>query len=168
MLDVLFVWFFPNCINKFIVWPCQILLDKKLLKILTRNWVKSVFTYLQTFYSVFLINVSTLFYSLSSWEALLQTLYQHVIIFFFFVALINTAWISPYSVWMRENTDQKKLLIWTLFTQCRSDRAFILSQSGHFVISLILNQRLQVERRHFFFDAVLFRNSYCEIISLSK
>ena len=26
--------------------------------------------------------------------------------------------ISPYSVWMRENTDQKKLRIWTLFTQC--------------------------------------------------
>ena len=25
--------------------------------------------------------------------------------------------ISPYSVRMRENTDQKKLLIWTLFTQ---------------------------------------------------
>ena len=61
MLDVLFVWFFPNGINKFIVWPCQILLDKKLLKILRRNWVKSVFTYLQTFYSIFLIKVSTLF-----------------------------------------------------------------------------------------------------------
>ena len=26
--------------------------------------------------------------------------------------------ISPYSVQMRENTDQKKLRIWTLFTQC--------------------------------------------------
>ena len=26
--------------------------------------------------------------------------------------------ISPYSVRMRENTDQKKLRIWTLFTQC--------------------------------------------------
>ena len=26
--------------------------------------------------------------------------------------------ISPYSVQMRENTDQKKLLIWTLFRQC--------------------------------------------------
>ena len=26
--------------------------------------------------------------------------------------------ISPYSVWMRENTEQKKLRIWTLFTQC--------------------------------------------------
>ena len=25
--------------------------------------------------------------------------------------------ISPYSVWMRENTDQKKLRIWTLLTQ---------------------------------------------------
>ena len=27
--------------------------------------------------------------------------------------------ISPYSVRMRENTDQKKLRIWTLFTQWR-------------------------------------------------
>ena len=26
--------------------------------------------------------------------------------------------ISPYSVRMRENTDQKKIRIWTLFTQC--------------------------------------------------
>ena len=26
--------------------------------------------------------------------------------------------ICPYSVRMRENTDQKKLRIWTLFTQC--------------------------------------------------
>ena len=29
--------------------------------------------------------------------------------------------ISPYSVRMRKNTDQKKLLIWTLFTQCIFD-----------------------------------------------
>ena len=27
--------------------------------------------------------------------------------------------ISPYSVRMRENTDQKKFRIWTLFTQCK-------------------------------------------------
>ena len=27
---------------------------------------------------------------------------------------------SPYSFRMHENTDQKKLLIWTLFTQCHS------------------------------------------------
>ena len=26
--------------------------------------------------------------------------------------------ISPYSVWMKENTDQKILRIWTLFTEC--------------------------------------------------
>ena len=25
---------------------------------------------------------------------------------------------SPYSVWIQENTDQKKLRIWTFFTQC--------------------------------------------------
>ena len=29
--------------------------------------------------------------------------------------------ISPYSVRMRENTDQKKLPIWTLFTQCNPE-----------------------------------------------
>ena len=27
-------------------------------------------------------------------------------------------WISPYLARMQENTDQKKLRIWTLFTQC--------------------------------------------------
>ena len=30
----------------------------------------------------------------------------------------ETGSISPYSVQVQENTDQKKLLIWTLFTQC--------------------------------------------------
>ena len=30
--------------------------------------------------------------------------------------------ISPYSARMRENTDQKKLHIWTLFTQCKKYR----------------------------------------------
>ena len=30
--------------------------------------------------------------------------------------------ISPYSARMRENTDQKKLHIWTLFTQCKKFR----------------------------------------------
>ena len=33
--------------------------------------------------------------------------------------------ISPYSVRMRENTDQKKLRIWTRFTQCMSYAQFI-------------------------------------------
>ena len=36
----------------------------------------------------------------------------------FFLVLIFPHSISPYSVRMRENTDQKKLCIWTLFTQC--------------------------------------------------
>ena len=43
----------------------------------------------------------------------------------FFWSLFSRIWteygeirsISPYSVQMRENTDQKKLRIWTLFTQ---------------------------------------------------
>ena len=33
--------------------------------------------------------------------------------------------ISPYSVRMRENTDQKKLRIWTLFTQCKKILLFL-------------------------------------------
>ena len=51
--------------------------------------------------------------------------------------------ISPYSVRMRENTDQKKLRIWTLFTQCFSElhdfcEKFIFAQSWvHFAILLI-------------------------------
>ena len=32
--------------------------------------------------------------------------------------------ISPYSVQMRENTDQKKLRIWTLFTQCEVFKSY--------------------------------------------
>ena len=34
--------------------------------------------------------------------------------------LTGTGSISPYSVQMWENTDQKKLRIWTHFTQCLS------------------------------------------------
>ena len=37
--------------------------------------------------------------------------------------LLHSDWIrrgTPYSVRVRENTDQKKLHIWTLFTQCNS------------------------------------------------
>ena len=44
----------------------------------------------------------------------------------FFWSIFSRIWteygeilpISPYSVRMRENTDQKKLRIWTLFMQC--------------------------------------------------
>ena len=36
----------------------------------------------------------------------------------YFVFLGHPFCISPYSYRMRENTDQKKLCIWTLFTQC--------------------------------------------------
>ena len=34
--------------------------------------------------------------------------------------------ISPYSVRMRENTDQKKLRIWTLFTQWMRNKASVV------------------------------------------
>ena len=33
--------------------------------------------------------------------------------------------ISPYSVRMRANTEQKKLRIWTLFTQCKSKLKYV-------------------------------------------
>ena len=35
---------------------------------------------------------------------------------------------SPYSVKIRENTDQKKLSIWTLFTQCRARKSRKISR----------------------------------------
>ena len=51
-----------------------------------------------------------------------------------------TAWrvskygdISPYSVQMRENTDQKKLRIWTLFTQWMSLMITINDLENRFV-----------------------------------
>ena len=46
--------------------------------------------------------------------------------------------ISPYSVWMRENTDQKKLRIWTLFTQffpCTKSNKITLSCTVYKTIS---------------------------------
>ena len=42
---------------------------------------------------------------------------------------LNTERFSPYSVRMRVNTDQKKLRIWTLFTQCFLVR-FIVSSNA--------------------------------------
>ena len=43
--------------------------------------------------------------------------------------------ISPYSVQMRENTDQKKLRIWTLFTQCElCNYEFIKPIQANFII----------------------------------
>ena len=59
---------------------------------------------------------------------------------YFILFIINTVWqcptlcekcpntefflvrVFPYSVRIRENADQKKLLIWTLFTQCKTVR----------------------------------------------
>ena len=49
----------------------------------------------------------------------------------FFWSMFSRIWtkygeirsISPYSVRMRENTDQKKLRIWTLFLQCMVKKA---------------------------------------------
>ena len=46
--------------------------------------------------------------------------------------------ISPYSVRMRENTDQKKLRTWTLFTQCFSNWGwfwmFFYKGTNHFFV----------------------------------
>ena len=129
------------------------------MKILRRNWVKSVFTYLQTFHSVFLIRVSTLFSKLK----LLGSFTTNIISTcdnFLFLCRIDQHCVNL-SVFSSNagKYGPEKLLIWTLFTQCRSDRAFILLQSGHLVISLLLSQILQVERRHFFFR----RCSFLEI-----
>ena len=51
---------------------------------------------------------------------------KHVRIRSFFWSVFSRIWTeyggllrkSPYTVQMRENTDQKKLSIWTVFTQC--------------------------------------------------
>ena len=45
---------------------------------------------------------------------------------------------SPYSVRIHENMDQKKLLIWTLFTQCLSNEYYIKGRISRYnVIYLI-------------------------------
>ena len=43
---------------------------------------------------------------------------------YFPTSVLNTGryFVSPCSVWMRENTDEKKLRIWTLFTRCYKKR----------------------------------------------
>ena len=62
--------------------------------------------------------------------------------------------ISPYSGRIRENTDQKKLRMWTLFTQCFSKRFLRKSiKSGHGNLVLIAST-VQVElwKLNFNFD----------------
>ena len=41
--------------------------------------------------------------------------------------------ISPYLVRMRENTDQKKLHIWTLFTQCKHNSNILTLSNFSFI-----------------------------------
>ena len=40
--------------------------------------------------------------------------------------------ISPYSVRLRENTDQIKLRIWPLFTQCSQQKQYLKNVTAHF------------------------------------
>ena len=49
--------------------------------------------------------------------------------------------ISPYSVRMRENTNQKKLRIWTLFTQCKL-KPIMLLLIFHYHIRLVKGRSL--------------------------
>ena len=54
--------------------------------------------------------------------------------FFLVRIFMHSDWIqsiSPYSVRMRENTDQKKLRIWTLFTQCLFNHSFTSSNLNY-------------------------------------
>ena len=45
--------------------------------------------------------------------------------------------ISPYSVRMPENMDQKKLRIWTLFTQCRLGEVIQKSNKFHMIVTVM-------------------------------
>ena len=54
---------------------------------------------------------------------------------------------SPYSVWMQENTDQKKCHIWTLFTQCICN---ILEESAAIRDIYIREASFDVFPLHFF------------------
>ena len=61
---------------------------------------------------------------------------------------------SPYSVQIRENTDQKKLRIWALFTQCRKIRALwnfkifqnfhLFRETSNFIKNLIFEWYLRI------------------------
>ena len=57
--------------------------------------------------------------------------------------------ISPYSVRMQENTDQKKLRIWTLFTQWRISEGFHMEYKNILVKALFENG-LASRQKNFF------------------
>ena len=68
LLHISFVWRFSDCIDKFTIRQCQILLHKEFLKVLKRNSVNffvSVLMYLYVVSSGSLINLNILFSKLT-------------------------------------------------------------------------------------------------------
>ena len=51
--------------------------------------------------------------------------------------------ISPYSVRMRENTDQKKLSIWTLFTPCYAQIPIFTIPDSRVNVSFLFQPKIQ-------------------------
>ena len=62
--------------------------------------------------------------------------------------------ISPYSVQMRQNTDQKKLRIWTLFTQCFLMCDHLIFKSFLFQMGIFRRTRVP------FFEWTILRSSH--------
>ena len=83
---------------------------------------------------------------------------------------------STYSVRIQENTDQKKLRIWTLFTQCTENLSVTLPlsfrcnspvgmQEGANVINLELNCRLKGTVMHEIGHSIgMFKGFICQVV----
>ena len=80
------------------------------IKLSERNWKQNLSLY---YHCVESVQTRSFFWSVFS---LIRTEYREI------------RSISPYSVRMRENTDQKKLRIWTLFTQCTNNQVKVSSK----------------------------------------
>ena len=70
----------------------------------------------------------------------------------------------PISVQIQENTDHKKLCIWTIFTQCHQVylKQLLFLFSGQFVTFLVLNQILD-----FMYEPSWSRRIFCEILKIT-
>ena len=66
---------------------------------------------------------------------------------------------SPYSVWVRENTDQKQLRIWTLFTQWKSYFRNIMLRMQEFSPKTALKNLANFTPKHLCQSLSLFKSS---------
>ena len=98
--DILEISQFPKILSLILSTTCE---ETRKQSLLCWKSISAFFVVNQTYHCVKCIQVWSFFWSAFSH---IRTEYGEI------------RSISPYSVWMRENTDQKNLRIWTHFTQC--------------------------------------------------